>query len=303
MPHFQLWIIKTLKFANNIIVKGGATGFKATISTTAPASTVNVKIENNQQYLVGSPNLKCSCYDGANNIVCPSGNNVCANIVIPGQFKASPYTDNPQFIATSDVTIVNNDSSGTSSTGTWNVGRTSDIREYSDDSRYHAAGSGDYYQFRTTGVNKTAPTLVAIWWPRTNSKTINRSGRVPVEVFDGDASTTPLETYYIDQKSWDSSSWYYLGRLTFTTGISRVRVRSVNDGEVTADAVLWSRLGQGFKLSATSPDINRGVSTAATITHENSPTTTATIVTKDYFGIPVPRVAGTLPDVGIHEAQ
>jgi hypothetical protein len=66
-----------------------------------------------------------------------------------------------------------------------------------------------------------------------------------------------------------------------------VRIGSVPGKQVVADAVLWSKLGQGYKLEAGSPAINAGSAAVASV------------VTEDFFGNPVPG-AGP-PDIGIHE--
>jgi hypothetical protein len=73
----------------------------------------------------------------------------------------------------------------------------------------------------------------------------------------------------------------------FASGTSRLRVESVPGAQVVADAVLWSKLGQGYKLASGSPAINAGSSAVTSV------------VKIDFFGNPVPNAGA--PDIGIHE--
>ena len=193
-------------------------------------------------------------------------------------------SDNPGFISGQDIIIVNQDDLNNVSTGVWNATGTQDIRDYGEDSVVHQGGTGDYFEFRVSELSTDGESFVGIWWPRNPSA--NRSTAVPVTIYDGDEA---IASPTINQRDWDSSGWYYLGKYTFSSGSSRVRVHSVDNAEVVADAILISKLGQSYKLMSTSDAVDGG----------NSATTE--VVQQDFFGNPVPQ--GSAPDIGVHEAR
>jgi hypothetical protein len=235
-------------------------------------------VENNLFFGNGGGNdTKCRCVDANNGTVpCVNGCN--------GRGDDKSVTSDPR-LAGQDVVIVNDgDAMGTSHVGTWTAASASDIHRYQGDAVVNAGGASDYFEFQAQSLPTSTATLIAIWWPRNFGE--NRASKVPVTVYDG-TSTTPLASYVVDQASWDSSEWYYLGMHVFASGKSRVRIGSVPGKQVVADAVLWSKLGQGYKLEAGSPAINAGSAAVASV------------VTEDFFGNPVPG-AGP-PDIGIHE--
>jgi hypothetical protein len=193
-------------------------------------------------------------------------------------------TSDPKFQGKDVVVVNDSDATATSSKGSWVATTSSDLRRYSDDARVNSGTAGDYFEFTAQDLPKTTVTLVAIWWPRNFAE--KRASKVPVTVYDG-SDPTAIASYTIDQASWDSSEWYYLGMHVFSSGTSRLRVEAVPGARVVADAVLWSKLGQGYKLASGSPAINAGSSAVTSL------------VATDFFGNPVPN-AGP-PDIGIHE--
>ncbi len=266
-------------YIRNNILMGAENSYRGITFEMAPEyGAFGSVVENNLFFNnSGGTGTSCRCNDTDNSpLPCVDG---CDDREAVASISDDPLLDGP------DIIIVNNDDSAqTSHQGEWAAGNSEDVGSYRDDVLVHAGGAGDYFEFQAQGLPATTPTLVAIWWPRNFGQP--RSEAVQVSVYNG-AGATPMATYTIDQSNWDSSEWYYLGMHVFSSGTSRVRVHSVDGAQVVADAVLWSKLGAGYKLLPGSPAINAG--SAAVIG----------VVNTDFFGNPVP--SGPSPDIGIHE--
>ncbi len=261
---------------NNIFI-GAGPGWAGINYELGPTFTaLNATVENNILYgNSAGPGATCRCIDTDNGTVTCQG--ACG-----GRDPTNTINESPAFVSPDIVIVNDDDSAATDRRGTWEPAPSSDRWRYRDDAVVHGGGEGDYFEFSASGLPTDTPTFVAIWWPRGEG----RASAVPITVYDGDG-TTPVATYEVDQASWDSSEWYYLGMHTFASGRSRVRVNSVAGAQVVADAVLFSKLGRGYELQPGSPAIDRG--SAAT----------ASVVTTDFFGNPIP--SGSAPDIGVHE--
>ncbi|NOY90332.1 MAG: hypothetical protein GXP55_03910 [Deltaproteobacteria bacterium] len=261
---------------NNLFIEDPANSRNGIVFEPAHAyRALRSTAENNLMFGISpSRRTACRCFDTA----CTTA---CSGLSASGTIFADP-----EFLSPSDITIVDSmDATNTARSGIWSPAGSGELRQYQDNSLVNVGtSSSDWFEFRASDLPTDGPSLVAIWWPR--NPTTSRSDAVSIEVFDG-ASATPLASYTIDQASWSSEQWYFLGFQTFRSGSSRVRVRSVAGAEVVADAVLWSRLGRGYRLAAGSPAIDAGSSAVESV------------VTEDFFGNSVPR--GSAPDIGIHE--
>ncbi|NOY90331.1 MAG: hypothetical protein GXP55_03905 [Deltaproteobacteria bacterium] len=273
---------------NNILLHAGA-GWAGINFEMAPGfDTLSVNVDNNLSY--ANP--------GGNNALCRrlgSGGSSCSAGARAGIRETNTVSADPFFTGVVDayqgspdvVTVNNTDAAATRQQGRWTAGSSAELRAFprgARDAAVHAVGPGDWFEFQASDLSPDRPTVVALWWPRNFAA--GRSSAVPVTIYDGD-DTTPIASFTVDQATWDSSEWYYLGRFVFTSGRARLRIHSVDDGSVVADAALWVKMGYGYRLAAGSPAINAGSSAVESV------------VTEDFFGNAVPR--GSAPDIGIHE--
>jgi hypothetical protein len=121
-----------------------------------------------------------------------------------------------------DEIIIDNDGSGTSSIGNWQLSR--GLSYYKSQSVY-SEQAGDTYTFEApvTGTYE-----VALWWTYHNT----RCSTVPVEIYDADRL---LDTVYVDQLE-NNAKWNSLGKYDFTN-TARIVVVSEGRCSTNADAV------------------------------------------------------------------
>ncbi len=270
---------------NNISINSGD-GWAGVVFQLSPNfDTLAADVNNNLTFgNAGGDRVQCRALgSGECSPTSRAGIDETGTVAVSPRFAGAPdiVTGSPDL-----VTVNDDDGASTRRQGTWTPASGDDIRAYpvDGDARVHAAGAGDWFEFQAAGLSTERATEVALWWPR--NAAADRSSAVPVTVYDGDDST-PLASFTVDQAGWDSSEWYYLDSLVFRSGRARLRVHSVEEGSVVADAVLWAKLGYGYQLAEGSAAVDAGSSAVSPV------------VTSDFFGTAIPRGAG--PDIGIHE--
>lgn len=262
---------------NNIVLRSGDGWAGIVFQMSDAFDTLNASVSNNLMFANSRNTVQCKAVNG--------NSSSCSAVARSGINEIDSVPESPEFSSRSDIVIVDNSDAGdTRQQGTWPVVASDELRLYGTDSAEHVAGAGDWFEFQATDLSPEKPTVVALWWPRNFSA--GRASAVPVSVYDGD-STAPLAAYSVNQASWDSSEWYYLGQHVFKSGRARLRVHSVDDGTVVADAALWVKLGYGYRPTALSPAIDAGSADVESV------------VKTDFTGRPVPQ--GSAPDIGIYE--
>jgi len=244
-----------VSMANNIFTRSGSGWSGINLEMSSNFDTLALNLDNNIMFDNENGNgILCKVLGVGRCLATDRG------AVESGSIKAAPrfagvidtITGSPDVVFVDDASAF-----GTARQGTWRSASSSDIRAYPNDgdASVHVAGGGDWFEFQASDLSTDRPTAVALRWPRNFSA--RRSSAVPVSVYDGD-NPVAIASFTIDQAGWDSSGWYYLDRLVFPSGRARLRIHSVDDGSVVADAVLWAKLGYGYRTDALSPAIDAG---------------------------------------------
>jgi len=172
--------------------------------------------------------------------------------------------------APSGTVIIDNGSSGTSSTGTWSV--SAGTGPHGTDSVFSKTVSGTYsFETDRTGLQE-----VYLWWTYYGS----RYTQVPVQIYDG---TEILNTVIVNQQQ-DGSQWNFLGTYTFS-GTAKVVIVSSSSSESTcADAVKFvstssmsaDNPSSSSDISSPSISTDAGDASGSSGTSDSTDSTTAT---------------------------
>ena len=134
---------------------------------------------------------------------------------------------------TTDIIIVDNESSGTSSTGRWND---SGGKDYFENKSVYSKQAGATYTFESQ-INGSY--TVSMWWTYWAS----RSTDVPVEIYDG---MELLDTIYVNQTK-NGGQWNDIGTYNFT-GTASIVIVSNGSYSTCADAVRFAPSREGIIL-------------------------------------------------------
>ena len=155
-----------------------------------------------------------------------SSTSTCADAVRFGTATGPPPPPPPP---PSEV-IVDNDESGTSSTGNWY--KSGGANPYGAESLYSRT-AGATYTF-SAPINGSCE--VSLWWTEWSS----RNTGVPIRIYDGD---TLLDTVEVNQKA-NGGKWNVLGNYTFSGTAKIVIVSEGGSTSTCADAVRFGKLVQ-----------------------------------------------------------
>jgi hypothetical protein len=146
--------------------------------------------------------------------------------VVDGQevtLGTNPISNDANYDSATEVIIVDNGSTGASSTGEW---KNSAGIEYYDSKSVYSNEAGATYTFEATvGGSYT----VSMWWTEYS----NRSTEVPVEIWSG---SSLIDTVIVNQQE-NGGQWNVLGTYNFSGAASIVVVSEGRDVTTCADAV------------------------------------------------------------------
>ena len=134
-----------------------------------------------------------------------------------------PLTYDTDYDNATEVIVVDNGSTGTSSTGKW---KNSGGIEYYDSKSVYSNEAGATYTFE---ANVGGLYEVSMWWTEYS----NRSSKVPVEIWSG---TILLDTVIVNQQE-NGGQWNVLGTYTFSGAANIVIVSEGSNVTTCADAV------------------------------------------------------------------
>ena len=156
-----------------------------------------------------------------------------ASIVIVSDGSYSTCADAVRFAPTTEGIIIDNGTTGTYSTGSWNVSGGAD---YFESKSVYSKQAGATYTFEAQIEGSCA---VSMWWTYWAS----RSSDVPVKIYDG---TELLDTVYVNQTE-NGGQWNDLGTYNFT-GTASIVIVSNGSYSTCADAVRFAPIREGIIL-------------------------------------------------------
>ena len=152
-----------------------------------------------------------------------------AKIIIIAESSRSTCADAVRFnpVDTTE-TIVDNNGTGTSFTGSWNISGGAD--PYGAESLY-SNSAGDTYIF---SIPANESQEISLWWTEWPS----RSSSVPVEIYNGDILLNTVEV----NQAINGGKWNILGNYTFSGTAEIVIVSEGNSQSTCADAVRFKKI-------------------------------------------------------------
>lgn len=162
--------------------------------------------------------------------------------------------------------IIDNEDSGTTAIGTWNV--SSGVNPYGINSLYSNTLSSSFaFETMRSGLQE-----VSLWW----TQHTNRNTQVPVEIYNG---AQLLDTVLVDQTQ-NGGTWNVLGTYSFSGQARVVIISNTTAMSACADATRFTAVNSGAPVISTL-EINGTSGTSSVYTNDSGRQVSVRIVSDD----------------------